>query len=75
MQIRSSILLHTRNTPQQQRQTLSQSQRIEKAFQANGPRKQAGVASLITNKINFQPKVIKHDEERHFIFIKEKINK
>ena len=28
-------------------------------FQANGPKKQAGVAILISNKINFQPKVIK----------------
>ena len=28
-------------------------------FQANGPRKQAGVAILISNKIHFQPKVIK----------------
>jgi exonuclease III len=28
-------------------------------FQANGPKKQAGVAILILNKIDFQPKVIK----------------
>ena len=28
-------------------------------FQANGPKKQAGVAILISNKIDFQPKVIK----------------
>ena len=41
----------------------------ENVFQANGLRKQAGVAILISNKIDFQPKVIKHDEEGHFIFI------
>ena len=35
----------------------------EKVFQANGPRKQAGVSILISNKIDFQSKVIKHDEE------------
>jgi exonuclease III len=29
-------------------------------FQANGPKKQAGVSILISNKINFQPKVIKN---------------
>ena len=46
----------------------------KKVFQANGPRKQAGVAILISNKIDFQPKVIKHDEEGHFIFIKGKIH-
>ena len=42
-------------------------------FQANGPKKQAGVAILISNKIDFQPKVIKKDKERHFILIKDKI--
>jgi exonuclease III len=35
----------------------------ETIFQANGPKKQAGVAILISNKINFQPKVIKKDNE------------
>jgi len=38
-------------------------------FQANGPKKQAGVAILMSNKINFQLKVIKKDKEGHFIFI------
>ena len=42
-------------------------------LQANGPRKQAGVAILISNKIDFQPKVIKKDTEGHFILIKGKI--
>ena len=42
-------------------------------FQANGPKKQAGVAILILNKINFQPKVIKKDKEGHFILVKGKV--
>jgi hypothetical protein len=42
-------------------------------FQANGWKKQAGVATLITNKINLQSKVIKKDKEGHFILIKGKI--
>jgi hypothetical protein len=46
---------------------------MEKNFQPNGPKKQAGVAILILNKINFQPKVIKNDKERHFVLIKGKI--
>jgi exonuclease III len=46
----------------------------EKVFQANGPRKQAGVAILISNNIDFQPKVIKCDEKGHFIFINGKIH-
>jgi hypothetical protein len=43
------------------KQTLSQCKRIKKknSFQANGPKKQAGVAILIPNKIDFQPKAIK----------------
>ena len=35
--------------------------------QANGLKKQAGVAILISKKIDFQPKVIKKDKEGHFI--------
>jgi exonuclease III len=42
-------------------------------FQANGLKKQGGVAILMSNKINFQPKVIKKDKEGHFLLIKVKI--
>jgi exonuclease III len=42
-------------------------------FQANCPKKQAGVAILISNKINFHPKVIKKDKKGHFILFKGKI--
>ena len=42
-------------------------------FQENGLKKQAGVAILISNKIVFQPKVIKKDKEGYFIHIKGKI--
>jgi exonuclease III len=42
-------------------------------FQANDLKKQAGVAILISNKINFQPKVIKKDKKGHFILIKGKV--
>jgi hypothetical protein len=42
-------------------------------FQANGLKKQAEVAILISNKIDFQPKVIQKDKEGHFILIKVKI--
>jgi exonuclease III len=46
----------------------------EENFQENGPKKQARVAILISNKINFQPKVIKKDGEGHYIRIKGKIH-
>jgi exonuclease III len=45
----------------------------KKIFQSNGLKKQAGVAILISNKIDFQPKEIKKDKERHLILIKGKI--
>jgi exonuclease III len=41
-------------------------------FQANGPKKQAGVAILISNKIDFQAKVIKKNKEGQFIVVKGK---
>jgi hypothetical protein len=44
-------------------------------FQAKGLKKQAGVAILISNKIDFQPKVIKKDKDGHFIPIKGKSSK
>jgi exonuclease III len=43
-------------------------------FKANGPKKQAGVATLTSNKIDFQPKAIKQVGEGHFIYIKGKIH-
>jgi exonuclease III len=44
-----------------------------KKFQENRSKKQGGVAILISNKIDFQPKVVKKGEERHFILAKRKI--
>ena len=72
-QIGPNILLLTENPSQGKRQTLPQSESLETIFQENGPKKQAGVAILISNKIDFQPKVIKKDKEGHFILIKGKI--
>ena len=42
-------------------------------FQANGLKKQAGVAILISKTIDFQPKVIKKDKKGHLILIRGKI--
>jgi hypothetical protein len=52
-------LLHIGNPYQGKRQTLSRVKCWNTIFQANTPKKKAGVAILISNKINFQPKVIK----------------
>jgi exonuclease III len=65
--------VHRGNPSQGQRQALPQSKRLEAIFQANGPKKQAGVAILISNKVKFQPKVIKKDKEGHLMLIKGKV--
>jgi hypothetical protein len=75
MQVGSIIFLHIRNTSQKQKQTLHQSKGLKKVFQTNGPKKQAGVAILIFNKVDFQPKVIKRDDFDESYSSKEKFPK
>jgi exonuclease III len=45
----------------------------KKIYQANGPRKQEGVAILISDKVDFKPTLIKQDKEGHSIQIKGEI--
>jgi hypothetical protein len=46
----------------------------KKIYQANGPRKQAGVAILISDKVDFKLTLIKRDKEGHSMLIKGKID-
>ena len=39
-------------------------------FHANGDQKKAGIAILISEKINFKTKAVKRDKEGHYIMIK-----
>jgi hypothetical protein len=41
----------------------------KKIYRASGPRKQAGVAILISDKVDFKPTLIKRDKEGHSILI------
>jgi hypothetical protein len=43
----------------------------KKIYQANGPRKQEGLAILISDKVDFKHILVKRDKEGHFILIKE----
>ena len=42
----------------------------KKIFHANGDQNKAGVAVLISGKIDFETKVMKRDKEGHYIMIK-----
>ena len=44
-------------------------------FQANGQEKKAGVAILISDKIDFKKRAIKRDPEGHSIMLKGRITK
>ena len=65
-------MLHTGNLRDKDRHYL-RVKGWETIFQANGLKKQAGVAILISDKIDFQPKVIKKDKAGHFLLIIGKI--
>ena len=45
----------------------------KKIFHANGKGKKAGVAVLMSKKIDFKSKAIVRDKEGHYIMIKERI--
>ena len=44
-------------------------------YHANGHQKKAGVAILISDKLDFKPKTIIRDEEGHYIYLKGLSNK
>ena len=47
---------------------------MEKIFQANGPKKQAGVVIVASTKTDFKPKLIRRNGGGHYILINGKIS-
>ena len=67
-------MLPTRDPPQNKRPTQTESERLEKIFQANSLEKKAKVAILITDKIDFKTKAINTDIQGHIIIFKGRIH-
>ena len=63
-------MLSTRDPLQTQGHIQTESEGWKKTFPANGNQKKAGVAILISDKIDFKMKNVTRDNERHYVIIK-----
>ena len=63
-------MLSTGDPPQTKGNIQTESEGLEKIVHANGDQKKAGVAILISGKIDFEIKGLKKDNKRHYIMIK-----
>ena len=66
--------LPTTDPPQNKRLTQTESEGLETNIPSKCTGKNAGVAILISDKINFKTRAIKRDQERHFIILKGRIH-
>ena len=68
-------MLSTRDPPQNKGHIQTESEWLEKIFHAKGDQKKAGVAILISNKIDFQIEAVKGDKIGHYTMITGSIQK
>ena len=64
-------MLSIRHPPQNKGHIQTESEGLEKIFHANSDQKKAGVAILISDKIDFKIKTVTRDMEGQYIMIKQ----
>ena len=67
-------MLPTRDPTKDKRRTQTEVKGWKPIFQAKGQEKKAGVAILISDKIDFKKRVIKETQKGHFIILKGRIH-
>ena len=68
-------MLSKRDPPENKRHIQNESEGLEKIFHTNGDHKKAGVAILVSDKIDFEIKAVKRDKEGHYIMIRDQSKK
>ena len=63
-------MLSTRDPPQNKGHIQTESGGLEKDIFANGDKKKAGIAILISDKIDFEIRAVKGDKKEQYIMIK-----